>query len=77
LPGVQLYDLAHDVGEQHNVQAQHPETVQRLTKLLVQQVAAGRSTPGQPQANDREIDVYKDGRRGQTNRNDPQANAKE
>jgi arylsulfatase A len=28
---VQLYDLAKDLGEQHNVAAQHPEVVERLT----------------------------------------------
>jgi arylsulfatase A-like enzyme len=51
LPPVQLYDLAADIGETRNVQAEHPEIVARLTGLLEKYVAEGRSTPGQPQAN--------------------------
>ncbi len=31
--GLELYDLGSDVGEQHNVAAQHPEVVKRLTAL--------------------------------------------
>ncbi|HNR30015.1 MAG TPA: arylsulfatase [Candidatus Hydrogenedentes bacterium] len=34
LPPVQLYNLAEDVGERRNVQAEHPEIVERLTRLL-------------------------------------------
>jgi arylsulfatase A-like enzyme len=52
LSGVQLYDLSIDSAERHNVQAEHPETVVRLTKLLEQFVADGRSTPGAAQRND-------------------------
>jgi arylsulfatase A-like enzyme len=51
LPSVQLYDLASDLGEQKNVQAEHPEIVAKLTKLLEKYVADGRSTPGEPQQN--------------------------
>ena len=40
-----------DIGEQINVQDQHPEVVARLTKLLEKYVADGRSTPGTPQQN--------------------------
>lgn len=59
LPPVQLYDLAADIGETHNVQAEHPETVERLTRLLEKYVADGRSTPGAPQKNDGPVDIWK------------------
>ena len=48
LPEVQLYDLSADRAERHNVQAEHPEIVDRLTRLLEKYVADGRSTPGMP-----------------------------
>lgn len=51
LPPVQLYDMSEDVGEAHNIEAQHPEIVERLTKLLEGYVERGRSTPGAPQEN--------------------------
>jgi arylsulfatase A len=51
LPAVQLFDLAADIGEQHNVQAEKPAVVERLTKLIEKYVADGRSTPGRPQKN--------------------------
>jgi arylsulfatase A len=59
LPGVQLYDLSNDIGEKKNVEAQHPDVVARLTKLLEQQIADGRSTPGAKQTNDAKIVVMK------------------
>jgi hypothetical protein len=62
LPPVQLYDLAADPGEKTNLQAKHPEVVERLTKLLERYVADGRSTPGAPQKNTAAVDVWK-GRR--------------
>lgn len=51
LPPVQLYDLSKDIGETQNVQAEHPEVVERLTKLLEGYVERGRSTHGTPQEN--------------------------
>ena len=51
LPPIQLYDMQDDPGEQHNVQAEHPEIVKNLTALLERYVAQGRSTPGAPQEN--------------------------
>ncbi len=51
LPAVQLYDLRADVGEQRNVQAEHPRVVARLRRLLADYVRNGRSTPGRPQPN--------------------------
>ena len=51
LPPIQLYDLAADIGETHNVESGHPEIVARLRALLEKYVADGRSTPGTPQQN--------------------------
>ena len=45
LPAVQLYNLATDIGEKQNVQAEHPEIVARLRALLEKYIADGRSTP--------------------------------
>ena len=59
LPAVQLYDMDADAAELKNLQADHPEVVARLTQLLLQQLAAGRSTPGAPQKNDVPVDVFK------------------
>ncbi len=59
LPLVQLYDMEADVAEQHNLEAAHPDIVQHLTSLLEQWVANGRSTPGAPQQNDVEVDIWK------------------
>jgi arylsulfatase A-like enzyme len=57
LPPVQLYDLANDIGESRNVEAQHPEVVARLTALLEKYAADGRSTPGRPQANTGKVEI--------------------
>ena len=46
-----LAHLATDRGEQHNVEAEHPEVVRQLTALLEKYVADGRSTPGAKQSN--------------------------
>ncbi len=59
LPDVQLYDLSTDLGETKNVEAGHREIVERLTKLLDQTIANGRSTPGPKQPNDVPILVNK------------------
>ena len=52
LPAIQLYDLATDIEEKNNVQAQHPEIVKELTVLMAKYVKEGRSTPGKLQQND-------------------------
>ncbi|WP_082379441.1 sulfatase family protein [Pseudalgibacter alginicilyticus] len=58
LPPVQLFNLSKDLEEKHNLQAEHPEKVKELINLLQSYVDAGRSTPGMPQQNDREINIY-------------------
>jgi len=57
-PPIQLYDMNDDIGEKTNVQAQHPEIVERLTRLLQKYVADGRSTPGAPQKNTVVPDIF-------------------
>jgi arylsulfatase A-like enzyme len=59
LPRVQLYDLAAGLDERQNLQAEHPEVVARLTRLLEKYVADGRSTPGKPQTNDVKVNWLK------------------
>jgi arylsulfatase A-like enzyme len=59
LPAVQLYNLTSDPVETKNVQAEHPEIVTRLTKLLEKYVADGRSTPGKALKNDATVDIWK------------------
>ena len=58
LPPVQLYDLAADVGEAHNVEAHHPDVVESLLHLLAQGVERGRTTPGTAHANDVPVDLW-------------------
>lgn len=55
LPIMQLYDLANDPAEQINLLKTNPKMVETLLKQLTKEVAAGRSTPGKPVPNDREI----------------------
>lgn len=59
LPSVQLYDLQIDVAESKNVHTENPDVVERLTKLLEQYVANGRSTSGPQQLNDVEVNIVK------------------
>ena len=49
---IQLFDMKADVRETKNVAADHPEVVERLKKVMAEQVSKGRSTPGKPQKND-------------------------
>ena len=48
----QLYNLADDVGETHNLYAQFPDRVDEMSALMEQLVRDGRSTPGPTQSND-------------------------
>jgi arylsulfatase A len=58
-PRQQLFDLAADPAETKNVQAEHPEVVERLSTLLQKYVADGRSTPGVKQPNTVEPDILR------------------
>jgi arylsulfatase A-like enzyme len=52
LPGLQLYDLDKDPGEENNIAAGNPEIVKELKELLNDHIFSGRSTPGSKQLND-------------------------
>jgi arylsulfatase A len=51
----ELYDLDTDLSETTNVIEQHPEIESRLTDQITNIVDQGRTTPGQPQQNDRPL----------------------
>lgn len=59
IPLVQLYDMTNDISEQNNLSDKYPEIVYRLTKLLEDYVKKGRSTPGEPQQNDSEVNIWR------------------
>jgi arylsulfatase A len=63
LPPLQLYDLSVDIGETKNIQADHPQVVADLTKLLEKYITEGRSTPGKPQQNTGEVSIYPKGKK--------------
>lgn len=52
LPAFQLYDIEKDIAEKNNLVNQHPEIVDRLTKLMEKYIEEGRSTPGPKQKNE-------------------------
>jgi arylsulfatase A-like enzyme len=53
--GVQLYNLADDLGERKNLAAAQPERVAQMRALMERLIADGRSTPGAKQKNDVEV----------------------
>ncbi len=59
LPLVQLYDMEADPGEQINLEASNRAKVREMIVLLEKLVADGRSTPGERQLNDAEVDIWK------------------
>lgn len=59
LPLVQLYDMEADPGERVNLEASHREKVGEMIRLLEEIVERGRSTPGENQVNDVEVDIWK------------------
>ena len=59
LPPVQLYNLKTDIAEEVNVADKHPEIVDELTVLMQKYIDEGRSTPGSPQQNTGETNLYK------------------
>lgn len=58
LPPLQLYHLENDLAEQHNLEEREPERVDELLALLERLVADGRSTPGTPQRNHGEVEIF-------------------
>ncbi len=62
LPPVQLFDLTADISEKTNLQDKHAAEVMRLTKKLEGYAEQGRSTPGEPQKNTGEVDIWKAGK---------------
>ena len=48
----QLFDMSKDEVEKHNLADKHPEIVEELSKLMFNQIKAGRSTKGETQQND-------------------------
>ncbi len=57
LPPVQLFHLGRDPGETTNLAAEMPERVAALRALLQNEIARGRSTPGESLKNDRDIEL--------------------
>lgn len=55
LPPMQLFNLKTDRGERKNLIDEHPERVASLFRLLNNEVTQGRSTPGKPVSNDRDV----------------------
>ena len=51
-PFVQLYDLATDIRETKNLAAANPSVGARISDILDEQIASGRSTPGPALRND-------------------------
>jgi arylsulfatase A len=56
-PFVQLFNLAEDPHEDRNLAAELPERVERMVALLREQVERGRSTPGPPLKNDKNVRI--------------------
>ena len=52
-PFVQLFNVAADPHEDHNLATQEPKRVDQMVALLRQQVSSGRSTPGPDINNER------------------------
>jgi hypothetical protein len=61
-PQVQLYHMERDIHEKNNLEEKRPRIVSDLVDLLQNHVSLGRSTPGPPQANDVEVDIWKEAR---------------
>lgn len=62
MPLVQLYNMASDIGEQTNREADEQKIVSELTALMQQYVDRGRSTPGAAQQNTVAVDFWKAGK---------------
>jgi arylsulfatase A-like enzyme len=60
LPRVQLFNLATDLAETRNLEAEHPDKVDELVKELVTLIVRGRTTPGPSQPNHGAIPFHPD-----------------
>jgi len=56
-PNGQLYDMEADPSEENNLYAENPEKVKELMAQLKKYVDLGRSTPGEPQKNNKKVVV--------------------
>lgn len=56
-PFVQLFNLDEDPHEDRNLASRHPERVQQMVRLLQDQIARGRSTPGPKLKNDKSVRI--------------------
>ncbi|MFR9620708.1 MAG: arylsulfatase [Rikenellaceae bacterium] len=52
LPPLQLYNMAQDPSEEHNLYKERPEIVEELHAILMDYIERGRSTAGTPQQNE-------------------------
>jgi arylsulfatase A len=59
LPIVQLYDMEKDLGEKNNLEGQERDRVREMIRRLERIVLDGRSTPGEHQENDVDVDIWK------------------
>lgn len=59
LPPVQLFNLDDEAGEETNLQAEHPDQVEKMKGMLRKIIDNGRSTPGPKLKNDAEIVMIK------------------
>ena len=58
-PIAQLYDMESDPGETTNLYDSRPEVVEQLLEQLKSDIARGRSTAGEDEENDAEIQLWK------------------
>jgi len=56
--GVQLYNLAEDLGESENIAEQEPERAKAMKEVMETLITDGRSTPGPKQSNDVKVQRY-------------------
>ena len=59
VPPIQLFDLEEDPGETNNIQADHPDRVARMKKMLSDIISNGRSTLGPKLKNDADVVMIK------------------
>ena len=57
-PFVQLFNLANDLHEDHNVAADHPDRVAAMVAVLEEHIQNGRSTPGPTLKNEKNVLIH-------------------